>query len=89
MIWHFFTNKSGNWHENKLITLYQCDFQTKNIKEENMEESLGLGKKSSGPETDTETWSWFRLPIPKQGFGRTLRAGLMIIVEKWSAWFTL
>ena len=37
-----------------------------------MEESLGLGKKSSGPETDTETWSWFRLPIPKPGFGRTL-----------------
>ena len=25
-----------------------------------MEESLGLGKKSSGAETDTETWSWFR-----------------------------
>ena len=57
---------------NKLITLYQCDFQTKNIKGEEMEESLGLGKKSSGPETDTETWSWFRLPIPKPGFGRTL-----------------
>ena len=37
-----------------------------------MEESLGLGKKSSGAETDTETWSWFRLPIPKLGFGRTL-----------------
>ena len=37
-----------------------------------MEESLGLGKKSSGAETDTETWSWFRLPIPKPGFGRTL-----------------
>ena len=37
-----------------------------------MEESLGLGKKSSGPKTDTETWSWFRLPIPKQGFGCTL-----------------
>ena len=37
-----------------------------------MGESLGLGKKSSGPETDTETWSWFRLPIPKPGFGRTL-----------------
>ena len=37
-----------------------------------MEESLGLGKKSSGPKTDTETLSWFRLPIPKPGFGRTL-----------------
>ena len=41
-----------------------------------MEESLGLGKKSSGPETDTETWSWFRLPIPKPGFGRTLANGI-------------
>ena len=30
-------------------------FWRKNIKEEKMEESLGLGKKSSGPETDTET----------------------------------
>ena len=38
-----------------------------------MEESLGLGKKSSGAETDTETWSWFRLPIPKPGFGHTLK----------------
>ena len=35
-----------------------------------MEESLGLGKKSYG--TDTETQSWFRLPLPKPGFGRTL-----------------
>ena len=34
--------------------------------------SLGLGKKSYGTETDTETRSWFRLPIPKPGFGRTL-----------------
>ena len=37
-----------------------------------MEESLGLGKKSYGTKTDTETQSWFRLPIPKPGFGRTL-----------------
>ena len=37
-----------------------------------MEVSLGLGKKSYGAETDTETQSWFRLPIPKPGFGRTL-----------------
>ena len=35
-----------------------------------MEESLGLGKKSYGPETDKKTWLW--LPIPKPGFGRTL-----------------
>ena len=47
-------------------------FGEKKIKGEKMEESLGLGKKSSGPETDTETWSWFRLPIPKPSFGRTL-----------------
>jgi hypothetical protein len=37
-----------------------------------MEESLGLGKKSYGTETDTETQSWFRLLIPKPGFGVTL-----------------
>ena len=37
-----------------------------------MEESLGLGKKSYGTETYTETQSWFRLPISKPGFGRTL-----------------
>ena len=42
------------------------------IKEETMEESLGLGKKSYGTETDTETQSWFRLPLPKPGFGHTL-----------------
>ena len=40
-----------------------------------MEESLGLGKKSYGTETNTETQSWFRLPIPKLGFGRTLTRG--------------
>jgi hypothetical protein len=45
------------------------------IKEETMEKSLGLGKKSYGTETDTETQSWFQLPIPKPGFGRTLRQG--------------
>ena len=48
-----------------------------------MGESLGLGKKSSGPETDTETWSWFRLPIPKPGFGHTLECGpLPWLVER-------
>ena len=34
--------------------------------------SFGLGRKSSGTDTDTETWSQFRLPIPKPGFGSTL-----------------
>ena len=68
---------------NKLVTLYQQhdsfsqqkfnqSIFEKKIKEEKMEESFGLGKKSYGTETDTETWSWFRLPIPKPGFGRTL-----------------
>ena len=44
------------------------------IKEETMEESLGLGKKSYGTETETDTEShvWFRLLIPKPGFSRTL-----------------
>ena len=68
---------------NKLVTLYQQhdsfsqqkfnqSIFEKKIKEEKMEESFGLGKKSYGTETDTKTWSWFRLPIPKLGFGRTL-----------------
>ena len=42
------------------------------IKKETMEESLSLGKKSYSTETDTKTRFWFRLPIPKPGFGRTL-----------------
>jgi hypothetical protein len=46
--------------------------EVQKIKEETMEESLGLVKKSYSTETDTETQSWFRLPIPKPGFGRTL-----------------
>ena len=52
------------------LEFYSTEVQK--IKEETMEESLGLGKKSYGTETDTETQSWFRLPIPKPGFGRTL-----------------
>ena len=51
-----------------------------------MEESLGLGKKSSGAETDTETWSWFRLPIPKPGFGCTL---VLRSLNEKVAWFTM
>ena len=47
-----------------------------------MEESLGLGKKSSGLETDTENWSWFRFPIPKPGFGRTLTWSVFMIKNK-------
>ena len=52
------------------------------IKEETMEESLCLGKKSNGTETDTETQSWFPLPIPKSGFGRTLQPALLLFVFK-------
>ena len=65
--------------ENTIPFLAQPTFKLKfhsteeqKIKEETMEESLGLGKKSYGTETDTETRSWFRLPIPKPGFGRAL-----------------
>ena len=50
-----------------------------------MGESLGLGKKSSGPETDTDTWSWFRLPIPKPSFGRILFLQCIITLKKLSA----
>ena len=42
------------------------------IKEKLMKESLGLGQNCYGTKTDTETQSWFRLPIPKPGFGHTL-----------------
>ena len=42
------------------------------IKEETMEVSLGLGKKSYGTETDNETQSCFRLPIQKPSVGCTL-----------------
>ena len=56
------------------------------IKEETMEESLGLGKKSYGTETDTETRSWFRLLILKPGFGRTLVRRLVHLIVSWLAW---
>ena len=56
-----------------------------------MGESLGLGKKSSGPETDTETWSWFPLTIPKPGLGCTLIDPIPIIDLKTfrRAWNTI
>ena len=44
------------------------------IKEETLEERLSLGKKGYGTKTGTETQSWFLLPIPNSGFGRTLLA---------------
>ena len=52
-------------------------FKTRHKKYENNSRkdnggSFGLGKKSLGSDTNTETLSWFRLPIPKPGFGHTL-----------------
>ena len=34
--------------------------------------SFGFGKKNFGSDTDTEIGPWFRFPIPKPNFGRTL-----------------
>ena len=79
---------------NKLVTLYQQhdsfsqqkfnqSIFEKKIKEEKMEESFGLGKKSYGTETDTKTWSWFRLPILKPGFGRTLAEAPSVLSTLW------
>ena len=51
-----------------------------------MEKSLGLGKKSYGTKTDTETRSWFRLLILKPGFGRTLVRRLVHLIVSWLAW---
>ena len=64
-------NSAPAWQLFK-IKIYSKHFWRKKIKEEKMEKSLDSGKKSYGTETDTETWSWFRLPIPKPGFSRTL-----------------
>ena len=36
------------------------------------EKSFGFGKKDLGSDTNTEIGPWFRFPIPKPGFGRTL-----------------
>ena len=68
---HFFRNFEYLESLNAVLYLLVHNW-TEFLLDFNMGESLGLGKKSSGPETDTETWSWFRLPIPKPGFGRTL-----------------
>ena len=34
--------------------------------------SFGFGTKNFGSDTDTKIEPWFRFPIPKPGFGRTL-----------------
>ena len=71
---HFFRDFKYLYHFESLNAVLYLSVHnlTKFLVDFNMGESLGLGKKSSGPETDTETWSWFRLPIPKPGFGCTL-----------------
>ena len=71
---HFFRDFKYLYHFESLNAVLYLSVHnwTKFLVDFDMGESLGLGKKSSGPETDTETWSWFRLPIPKPGFGRTL-----------------
>ena len=77
---HFFRDFKYLYHFESLNAVLYLSVHnwTKFLVDFNMGESLGLGKKSSGPETDTETWSWFRLPIPKPGFGRTLASS-----DKW------
>ena len=75
---------------NKLVNLYQHDSFSKQkfsqsivgetkIKEEKMEESLGLGKKSYGTEHYTKTWSWFRLPIPTLNWRNCLEAQKILV----------
>ena len=78
---HFFRDFKYLYHFESLIAVLYLSVHnwTKFLVDFNMGESLGLGKKSSGPETDTETWSWFRLPIPKPGFGRTLCLNLFCL----------
>ena len=63
---------AAKWSEVLIFLSLLFIFLGNNIKVEKMVESLGLGKKSSGPETDTKTWSWFWLPLPKPGFSSTL-----------------
>ena len=46
-------------------------YMRKNLKKD-WKKSFGFGKKNFGSDTDTETGPWFRFPIPKPGFGRTL-----------------
>ena len=46
----------------------------KNLKFEkkNEKKSFSFGKKNFGSNTDTDIGPWFRSPIPKPGFSRTL-----------------
>ena len=71
---HFFQNFEYLYHFESLnAVLYLSGHNwTEFLVDIKMGESLGLGEKSSGPETDTKTWSWFWLPLPKPGFSSTL-----------------
>ena len=62
MKWVFFQDFEYLYHLESLnAVLYLSGHNwTEFLVDFKMGESLGLGKKSSGPETDTETWSWFR-----------------------------
>ena len=75
---HFFRDFKYLYHFESLNAVLYLSVHnwTEFLVDFNMGESLGLGKKSSGPETNTETWSWFLLPIPKPNFGRTLLRGV-------------
>ena len=59
---HFFHDFEYLYHLESLnaVLYLSGPNQTDFLVDFKMGESLGLGKKSSGPETDTETWSWFR-----------------------------
>ena len=56
--------------------------EAQKMKEEKMEESLGLGK-SYDTKTNIETWSWFCLPILKPGFG-CMYISLDSWIKEWS-----
>ena len=53
-----------------------------NFEEKKMEEALVYVEIFFGSDTDTETWSWFQLPIPKLGFGSTLpQVGIFFVLN--------
>ena len=78
---HFFRDFKYLYHFESLNAVLYLSVHnwTEFLVDFNMGESLGLGKKSSGPETNTETWSWFLLPIPKPNFGRRYRNQISVV----------
>ena len=66
-------NLKHKLHDNSVLLGKYSKQDTKSIRKFWGKEnggSFGLGRKSLGSDSDTETWS--RLPIPKPGFDRTL-----------------